>query len=421
MERIFGITIHRLREASQFLILAGLTLWSFSLPFAQAQHTRFTSIFLISFLVGFLIFLRSDGFSLYRFPYKDALKTLPWVTIGLLPLMHGLDGDSGKEFVARLPFLFLPFAFLYWQRIVRFQPFPWMAPAFLAGLLICLGVVFSFGPVYVYDAVRTLEDSAQEGIFLINRPYFGFVLGLVAPIALSSQGTWLKMPAWVQVLVVLVTCGLQWFMLTKLSLLAFALAITAGILLLLKRSPVGLFLGIGLILGVSIFSGIQFFQSPVWQEIRQKNGISYHHLPKEYSNSINNRLILWKASVSLIQEGKIPIWGQNPEALQSALDTEVARQNTYLASRHMNCHNQPLYMGLKYGIPGFLVWIWFWAGLFVQSWKSPGKWPFALTLYIWLCSLTENYLDREMGIQLYLLVFILVWANLKSSKVPVRF
>jgi hypothetical protein len=280
----------------------------------------------------------------------------------------------------------------------------WVGGAFLVSYGICTLYFLSFGPSEVYHFVRS--DLETSPMFLISRPYYGLVTGIAFFI-------------WVGIIDPRATSGLRdfllfllfafwmWVVLTKIALLAFGFCFVVFVLIQNRKKP--MFMGTAfvlIILSVSVL-GYKVYHSKVLKEMRELGGINYSTLPKAYSNSINNRLILWKASATILMDGTHWLTGYSPEELQKALDQKVGESNAYLTTRHLNPHNQFLSMVLKYGLAGFILFFLFWASRFKKSLQDSHPGLFAVWLFCFLCCLTEVYLDREMGIQLYILLFFL--------------
>lgn len=382
----------------------GVFLWAFALPFAQVQQTRFTSIFLFAILGGFLISCFRNGFSIFQVSFRQTLTCLPFAALALIPLLHGTSGDTGKEIVMRAPLFIIPWILLYqssqWSSRRRW----WVGISFLVSYGICTLYLLSFGPSEVYHFVRSDEEISP--MFLISRPYYGLVTGIAFFI-------------WVGLIDPRPTSGLRdfllflafsfwmWVVLTKIALLAFAACFVVFVLIQNRKNTV--FMGAAIALGMLLLSvlGFKVYHSKVLKEMRELGGINYSTLPKTYSNSINNRLILWKASAAILTDGTHWITGYSPEELQQALDQKVGESNSYLTTRHLNPHNQFLSLLLKYGLVGFVLFIVFWGVRFRKSFNDSHPGLFAVWLFCFFCGLTEVYLDREMGIQLYVLLFFL--------------
>jgi len=376
-------------------------LWCFALPFAQIQHTRFTSIFLFSILGGFLISILRNGFSIYKVPFRNFKQCLPFIFLAILPLIHGFDSEANaKEIVLRAPLFIIPFVLLYQAVSWHSRTKVILMVTFLLSYCICNAVLFSWGIEEVYCFVRSELETGP--LFLISRPYFGICAGIVffgisGLLFPDSKSIGLDFGLFLPV------AALLFIILAKISLIAFCISFAVYLFLKYRKRPVFLLSFVfisGLILAVGTFKVVQ---SSAFKDAVTLGGINYSSLPKVYSNSINNRLILWRASFQLLKEGSHGLTGYSPEELQTALDKKVSQYNGYLTNWHLNPHNQLLYMVLKYGLFGLAVFIFLWSSLLFGNkpiWT--GAW-----FFIFICSFTEVYLDREMGVQLFILTFFL--------------
>jgi O-antigen ligase len=178
-----------------------------------------------------------------------------------------------------------------------------------------------------------------------------------------------------------------------------------------------------LVLLAGIFLTVVSFliSSGMVSEALSRDGLSFQRYPKAYVNSINSRVVLWKASFRLLAEDGNWMAGFSSEKLEPALDAQVGELNGYLKTRHLNPHNQFLYLLIHYGLAGLIVFLFFWYRIFAITRKNSAL--FGMWLFAFLCSQTEIYLDREFGSQLYLLlVLISIWAeqDLRTKSNPVH-
>jgi len=392
------------RKLGSQLSWLGVFLWALALPFAQAQQTRFTSIFLFTILGGFLISCLRNGFSIFQVSFRQTLACIPFAALALIPLLHGVSGDTGKEIVMRAPLFIIPWILLYqssqWDPKSRW----WVGVAFLFSYGICTLYLLSFGPSEVYHFVRSEQEFSP--MFLISRPYYGLVTGIAYFVWVGLIDPRPK-SGFRDFLLFLLFAFWMWVVLTKIALLAFIACFVVFVLIQNRKNST--FLATSFALGFILASvlGYKVFHSKVLKEMRELGGINYSTLPKTYSNSINNRLILWKASAAILTDGTHWITGYSPEELQLALDQKVGEYNSYLTTRHLNPHNQLLSMILKYGLAGFVLFILFWSIRFRRSYSDSHPGIFTVWLFCFFCSMTEIYLDREMGIQLYILLFFI--------------
>jgi O-antigen ligase len=211
----------------------------------------------------------------------------------------------------------------------------------------------------------------------------------------------------VEYLIGFLVVGLLFVVLTKMALLSFL----AGSLVYLlyrnrKNGPVLILFGTALLLG-TVFLGYKILNSEAFHQVVDLGGIHFETIPKTYSNSVNNRLILWRASWEVLSQGNHWMTGFSPEQLQLVLDQQVAVHNGYLTTQHLNPHNQFLYLVLKYGIPGVLTFIFLWYRIFRSALIQKNAYWLGLWSFVFICCFTEVYLDRELGIQLFILFFFL--------------
>jgi O-Antigen ligase len=382
----------------------GVILWSISLPFAQVQETRFTSIFLFTILGGFLISCIRNGFSIFHVSYTQTVSCLPFAGMALIPLLHGITGEAVNEIVLKAPLFIIPWILLYQSNEWHSRSRWWAGAAFLFSYGLCTVYMLSFGPAEVYHFVRS--DQEISPMFLISRPYYGLVtgiaffiwVGLIDPRPTSGFRDF--------VFFLLVSIWM-WVVLTKIALLALGLCYVVYVMIQNRKKPVFMGTAIALLFLSILVICYKIYHSKVIKEMNVLGGINYSTLPKVYSNSINNRLILWKASAAILMEGSHSITGYSPEELQLVLDQKVGEYNSYLTTRHLNPHNQFLSMLLKFGLAGFVLFVLFWGVRLKKSFSDSHPGLFAVWLFCFFCGFTEVYLDREMGIQLYIFLFFL--------------
>lgn len=392
------------RKLGSRLSWLGVFLWALALPFAQVQQTRFTSIFLFTILGGFLISCIRNGFSIFQVSFRQTLTCLPFAALALIPLLHGIGGETGKEIVMRAPLFIIPWILLYQSNEWATRSRWWVGAAFLFSYGICTMYLLSFGAHEVFHFVRS--DQEIGPMFLISRPYYGLVTGIAFFVWVGLMDP--RPSAGMRdFLLFLLVAFWMWVVLSKIALLAFGACFVVYILIQNRKKPVFMGVAFALILLSASVLGYKLFHSKVVKEMIELGGINYSTLPKTYSNSINNRLILWKASAAILTDGSHWITGYSPEELQKALDQKVGESNAYLTTRHLNPHNQFLSMLLKYGLAGFVLFNLFWFVRLKKSLSNAHPGLFALWLFCFFCGFTEVYLDREMGIQLYILLFFL--------------
>jgi O-antigen ligase len=290
--------------------------------------------------------------------------------------------------------------------------FPKIAVAvlLLSFFFLCF-ILFLQGPQTVWNSVRSEEEIPD--LFILARPQMGFLAGLL--FFLSDQTFKLNRNRLLYGLSFAFTGLILLWILAKIALISFLLVMLLLQIWQLRKRPL-VFAGITGFFVVCLLGAVLFVsKTGILAQAFSPGGLSFDQYPKAYVNSINSRLVLWQAGFQVLGEGNNLFSGVPSELLQPELDAAVGSLNAYLESRHLNPHNQFLYMLLHYGIPGLIVFCLFWFGLFRMSAVSApvaGLWIFAFC-----CSQTEIYLDREFGSQLYLLLLVLS-IQIQPSKLP---
>jgi O-antigen ligase len=337
------------------------------------------------------------------------------VVISLLPFLHGgLSSKESLELVLRAPFFIIPYILFY-------QSFEWPGTSdwflslcffFATGFLL----IYLFLPGFsvVYQSLRTIPEG--EVHFLCSRPYFGFLMGILFYLLWKFWISGLKSTVYFGILTLLVVLIL-WISLAKMALISFLISLIFSMFLQFRNNLK--------IFGFVLFSSLFLFffgvktvlKSRAWADFNEYGLIDFSTVSQTYSNSINNRIILWRAASDVLTKDYTWLTGLNPEDLAKALDQRVGYYNGYLSTQHLNPHNQALYLTLKYGIIGFLAYLFFWFTLFKRIIKNRSPIWLGLWVFVFMCSQTEIYIDLEMGVQLYLFIFFVsFYEDLKSRK-----
>lgn len=400
-----------LARTGRILGFTGALAWAFFLPLSQAhQHIKATSICLFVVLAGFLACIPAFRFDSGRIRPGDFRLLLPFAALALLPLLHlPLSAESARQVVLRAPFFAFPFLLVHGWRTWPGRSNRLLAGMLSAGLLAVLIMLLAQGPAELYQRVRNLSDEACW--WVISRPYLGIWLGFMVFLAAGTAAVWgRKIQVQAGAACGLAALGLAGALLAKMAFLALAICLP-GWLLTLYRKNLRLMMVAVLLLAAGAGTGLyRFGQTRVWEDLRDKGEIRFETLSKTYANSINNRLLLWRAAGDLLTRPES--WkGYAPGEVQPELDRAVSRYNGYLETVHLNVHNQLLFMALHHGWPGLLVWLWVWVALFRESMRAGVPW-FWGTFFLFICSQTEVYWDRETGVQLWIAwVFFLAAAR----------
>lgn len=402
----------KFRNSGLIFVLTGLICWTFSLPLSTAQDkVRFTSIFLFTTLGGFIIHLLQNGFQFFRIPFQIYKSILPVQFFSLLPLLHLFaSGDNQKELFLGIPFLVIPYIYLY-----SFDRFPAgfgkiLLLVFVSSFLFLLICLTLKGPVYVWNSIRSA--NSDPNLFLLDRPQMGFITGLIYFLFVFVFRLWSK--PWLLAGIFLLVLAILIWIIAKMALVAF-LGINLILFVYGLRKRPFLFLSILVFASVLVFTGVyKIIDSGIIPEALSKEGLSNEKYGWYYVNSINERIALWRVSFQLLQDQGNLIAGLPSRQLTELFDQKIATYFIHLAERHFNPHNQLLYLLLHYGIFGLIFFIWFWADVFRLCRKAPfllGMWAYFL-----ICSQTEVYLDREFGSQIFLLMLLFSLTFLKDQQ-----
>ena len=386
------------RIGSNIALIAAI-LWTVSLPFSMAQTVRFTSIFLFSILGGFIISVLSDRTGKYRISRELFFRLIPLPVLALLPLLHFIPyGSNQRELVLLLPLVVIPWILFSFR-----NEWPFFFPKLLfASLLSSFLLLWFFQmlrkPVAIWYSVRS--ENEIPDLFLLARPQLGLLTGLMFFLTCS----FIQLKKGYYLVATLFTLIFLYLILAKIAIISFLLVLLLLQILDLRKHPMRFMPVMALVISGFLVGLYFLFSTGFVSEALSRDGLSFERYPKAYVNSINSRVVLWKSSFQLLVEEKNWLIGLPSEKLGAALDEKVGQLNGYLETRHMNPHNQFLYMLLHYGIPGLLALLFFWFQVFRMVRKNralTGLWLFAF-----FCSMTEIYLDREFGSQIFMLAFL---------------
>jgi O-antigen ligase len=413
MEGIPGLKfrISRLMNGLAFWAFAG---WSLVLPFAQIQQTRFTSMCLFIILGAFLVksLLGQIPSPNFRSHITSVLLLL---FIALLPAIDFWRWQNqslgGEAVLLRLPFLVLPFLVLEFEKS---WPPHWRKTNFLIllGSFFLALLIFGFqGFSKIYVAARS--DSYDQLKTLLHRPYIGIISGVFGLTALSLL--WENSKKWAFGIWILFFIPPLW-VLSKFSLFAYLVAALGFGLFYLRNHPRFLGLLLFFIIGFTIFISFKVIKSQAFKEFQQNGEVNFETLSKTYANSLNNRSLLWKSSIEILHENQNWIWGLGTGNFQPELDKKISQYSSYLPGIHLNPHNIFFYYWLQYGLLGLALVFLFFIQLFKEARKSSNPGMVWIVIFLFLCCQTEIFLDRELGIQLFLWwLIVLIWDRKPQS------
>ena len=413
MDAIQKLKLKSWEGVSTRLAIVGFFVWTAAIPFAQTQKIRFTGISLLVMLGAFLVFLPGK-FSFRRIFKEDLALLLIFILLGISPLLDFYRWENPKPswsiLVLRLPMVFLPFIVLQFSRFWNPQ---WKKLAVLVLLVSTLGSIILFcsqGISFAYQTIRLGEDELKL-YSPVSRPYHGFLIGISF---FSVLYIFRERLNYFLVGLLIVFFSFLWLILAKLAILSLLICSFIFALFVLRNRPKILAL---ILLGFFVVSGILFWKfssSKAYQDLVQTGTFSFSNAPKLYVNSFNSRLILWESTVELLKKDNTWIFGLGTQNFQERLDNQVLIHNGYLFTRHLTPHNLFLSYWLQYGLLGvFTVFLLF----FLLVKKAIAKKRislFLLTLFLFFSVQTEIYMDREMGVNLFIWILVVLYSGKES-------
>jgi O-antigen ligase len=158
-----------------------------------------------------------------------------------------------------------------------------------------------------------------------------------------------------------------------------------------------------LALWVSPVSKFRIFEEPALTDYQLNKGVW---------NSVNYRLLEWKASFSVIEQN--PIFGTGPAESQKAMNDYYRHFGETTATVNYNAHNQFLQTWMEAGVLGLATLL---ACLFAPVLYLPmGRLQVAFLLIFGVICLTESLLERQKGIVFFTLFQSLLIACQKNNR-----
>jgi len=381
------------------------------LPFAMHQSVRFTGLTVILIGVNALFSLRW-------------LKRANW-TFGLIPfsmvslfLISGLGyfysenlGSAGQLLESRLLILVMGLAFMLFevpakalvQRILQALTF---------GLLLSTIFIFKNGIVPFVDPAihKGCLSCVMELLAPMHRPYYGFlivvVIGYLITCILKDYKNWRTL---VYFFAIVYLSAILYLVMPKMVLIS---AFIGGLILCfgyiifgLKGLVRYLVLGIGtlfLLVSVWFFNGTRSIET-------KSNGT--------FQSSAESRELLWEASINLLKEPNTMLFGLGLGDESDALLMEMQVSRPEIAHQRLNAHNQYLAEWLKFGLAGLVLIIVIGISPLYFAWRNKDVLAGFVALLWMLNLLTENYLNRETGLLIWvLLVFPLAMRKPEKEK-----
>lgn len=147
--------------------------------------------------------------------------------------------------------------------------------------------------------------------------------------------------------------------------------------------------------------------------------IEYENYGTNYSFetwSRTNRIFIWKSTVKLIKKNIIA--GVGTGDMKYELNNQYINDGqNYLADQNTNTHNQFLDFLVKFGLLGFVAIVIAFFCYYKSAWSRGNNLYFLFLVFIMFCMLTENILNRQLGIVFFFFFNSIFYFSIKSENI----
>lgn len=159
-----------------------------------------------------------------------------------------------------------------------------------------------------------------------------------------------------------------------------------------------------LFLGALAAGCVLLFFSPMVQNRLQEMTAANMKAPEgNNDNGTNVRSGIFSCDIQLLKENWL--WGVGTGNIQHELNVCLSQYNTHVYKDfNYNTHNEYLNIWITAGLFGLLVWLLCLGYPLVQSIKTQNWLHLYFILFMAICFVTENYLDRQMGVTFFALM-----------------
>lgn len=256
------------------------------------------------------------------------------------------------------------------------------------------------GADFTYSYRVSLEEYSG-----LHPTYYCAIVYMVAFIQayqwVYKQG---KLNRWIQLLLVVV-CTLAGLMAaSRATMVAFGIIMVIMLVGYLRSHPLRWWYAGAL---VAVMIGL-LFVPPIQNRLLEVNSANLQAPSGNNDNGTNVRAGIFSCNASLIQEHWL--LGVGPGDVQSALNECLSKFETHVYQIHdYNTHNEYVNYWLTCGIVGLLLFVGvlgysIWMGI-----KHHNPLHIYFIVFMGICFLTENYLDRQAGVTFFALMQVLFW------------
>jgi hypothetical protein len=356
--------------------------------------------------------LRKRLLALFR---QEPLLTWPWAALYALHLVSFLYTENCPQWWEEMR-IKLPLPLLWAATVVAWRTLPenrqalilW---AFHAGLLIVGGATAAKALANFCWALQEMREARYVPMVGgISHIYFaGHLIGALLLLFVTPG------PPRLRLLTGALYIGIIHVLALRTALFALYGGLVLGILYWTIRKR-RWFLGIGLL---GSLTGLLILLTSFWGPLRSRYENLRHDLAQYKSGnlrhlSVGTRIAALEASWQVFQES--PLWGVGIADNRDAVFEKEARLPYHWGPQfYLLPHHQFVEYALGFGIVGLGVFLSFWVGAFWRE-RHPLWWAW-LAAWILLMQV-EAFLERQMGLTMFLWGMGVLWARLHPESSP---
>ncbi len=238
--------------------------------------------------------------------------------------------------------------------------------------------------------------------------YFASFIQLYALLEQPFLHSW---KTWIRVAVVLLGAFAGLMAASRATMIAYLLIVLIAIVLQVRHhSKRWLYLGLTMLLGASLL-----LLPPIQNRLREMNAQNMSAPSGKNDNGTNVRAGIVDCSVSLVKQNWL--WGVGAGDVQVSLNACLNQFDTQVYAVHnYNTHNEYINYWLSFGIIGLLVFVAVLGFSFYTAIVSGQYLHIYFLVFMSICFLTENYLDRQAGVTFFALMQTLFMAKQQSEQ-----
>ncbi len=229
-----------------------------------------------------------------------------------------------------------------------------------------------------------------------------YTVGFVHAYQLISKQN--RMKRWVQIGLVLICSGAGLMAASRATMFAFTLVMVLILVRHFRFHPKRWwYAGALLILGTGLL-----FVPPIQSRLREMNAGNMQAPSGQNDNGTNVRAGIFACNATVAKEHWL--LGVGPGDVQAALNECLSVYQTQVYQIHdYNTHNEYMNYLLSCGILGLLVLLGVLGYSFFRAVKHNNPLHLYFLVFMGICFVTENYLDRQAGVTFFALMQALFW------------